>query len=206
MTYQELLDNLIAWLNREGFTELVDIAPTFVRLAENRVARELDLFCFEKVLDTTTATTTVPSDWLRAISGTIEQGTELSGTTHKKVKQAGAGGRPVYYTIIGEEFVYGPSPDREYDVEWVYYGSLPALTNPSDTNWITLNSPELYLWSSLVEACLFLKDDSRAQVWEGRYTDLRDKTALSQERRDLEPGGLAVREQQFRFTGNKRHY
>jgi hypothetical protein len=209
MTYQELLDDLIAWLNREGFTELVDTAPAFVRLAENRVAREMDLFCFEKILDTTTANTTVPADWLRSISGTISQGTgnyELSGTTLKKVRQSGVGGRPIYYTTVGEQFVYGPEPDKEYDVEWVYHGKLPPLTNPSDTNWITLNSPELYLWASLVEACLFLKDDSRSQLWEGRYTDLRDKMMLSQERRDLEPGGLAVREQQYRYSGSKRHY
>lgn len=206
MTYQELQDNLVSWLNREGFTELIDLTPEFIALAERRVARDCDLYTFETVLDSTTSTTDVPSDWMRAKTLTLTQGDryyEVNGAPHKKVMQAGQFGRPLYYSIINETFYFGPTPDQEYAFQAVYYAKPPPLSDSNTSNWVSENNPELYLWAALLEACLFLKDDMRAQVWEGRYMQLKEDTINSQQRRDMESGALAVRETMFR---NARHY
>lgn len=209
MTYQELQESLLKWLNREGFTDLADMSEEFIALAENMIARECDLNAMNKVANLSTATTTVPEDWLRAIAFTIIQGDqnyEVNGAPIKKVMQAGQGGRPLYYAVVGDDFFYGPTPDQEYSFQVQYYGKIPALSATNETNWTSDNYPELILWGAMVAACLFLKDDARLQVWEARFKDVKNSLLLSEEQRDREGGSLAVREQQTRYLGSTRSY
>jgi hypothetical protein len=66
------------------------------------------------------------------------------------------------YSIDGTSiYINGFSGDR--DIE--YYAKLPTLTtNPSTSNWLLLEAPDVYLYAVGLEAAKFLKDVDLAQA------------------------------------------
>ena len=78
--------------------------------------------------------------------------------------------RPKIYTIEGDYLILAPVPDGAYYVRTVYYRRFTALSADADTNWVLSNHRGLYLYASLVEAMLYLRDDARllvfSQLWQ----------------------------------------
>ena len=209
MNYTELKDTVVRWLNREGFQELIDETDFFMEMAQRRIARELDLHAMEVAIARDTSDTTVPADLLRTKAVFLEFGGlthTLSYATIQQVLIAGTAARPVYYNISGNAFVYGPEPDQVYSTGLVYYAQLPVLSDTETTNWLSLNAPELILFASLLEASLFLKDDQRSSVWEGKYMQVRDELEKSDEQMDKASGDLAVRTITPTYSGSKNVY
>jgi hypothetical protein len=67
--------------------------------------------------------------------------------------------------MIGDTFQLVPTPDASYTVELTYYSKIPALSDSNTTNWLLTNSPDVYLYGSLLEAAPYLDDDNKLQVW-----------------------------------------
>lgn len=67
-------------------------------------------------------------------------------------------GRPFRYTIEGENFVFGPSPDSTYTGKLLYWQKFAALSADGDTNWLLTNAPGAYLQGALIELYDYLKD------------------------------------------------
>ena len=75
-------------------------------------------------------------------------------------------GKPNSYTILGDNVLFGPTPDSAYDYSMTYYKSFTALSDAATTNWIILNAPDLYLYGTLLQAEPFLMNDNRVALWE----------------------------------------
>jgi hypothetical protein len=208
--YDSLKATIVRWLNREGFQDLIDEVDIFLVIAQNRVYREIDFHFTEKTLATvTTVPQTLPADFDRMKSVTIgigESRFEVNGSPEKLVAVSGTLGRPLFYSTSADGIEWGTTPDQEFDVTLSYWSRPENLGASNTSNWITINAPELLLFGSLLEASLFLKDDQRAQVWLGRYGQIKQEIENAEERRDKEPGGLSVREQIYRYSGSKRIY
>lgn len=71
---------------------------------------------------------------------------------------------PEAYTVENDALRFGPQPDQQYIVRTNYYQKFPALASAS-TNWLMTNAPNLYLYGSILEACIFLGDDANAQKY-----------------------------------------
>ena len=69
-----------------------------------------------------------------------------------------AAGFSNHFTIIGNSLYTYPLSTN--DVELVYYGLIPALTDSATTNWLITKAPSLYLRMSLMFAYDFIKDDA----------------------------------------------
>lgn len=197
-TYDNLKTEVVSWLNREGFASLVAQVDTFLGMAQRRVFRTCDFRCLEESTTDTTATLTLPADYQRSkalfLSIGSTQAEVTGGSYHNLLNLMGGSPRcPVKYAIQGGSLVLAPTPDQEYDYTLLYYKSLPLLSDSNTTNWFTDNAPELLLFGSLVEACLFLKDDNRAQVWQARFDQTKEDIQTSDDRQDKEYGGMAVR-------------
>jgi hypothetical protein len=67
-------------------------------------------------------------------------------------------GRPFRYTIEGENFVFGPSPDSTYTGKVLYWQKFAALSAEGDYNWLLTNAPGAYLQGALIELYDYLKD------------------------------------------------
>ena len=195
-TYTEIEADVISWLNRTGFTALTDEVETFIALAQRRVWRTADLNAM-LVLDDTidTDTPTIPTDYLRTKAMSITVGGEpqpVFGRPLSKVVAAGTLDTPCIYAPQGTIFRFGPTPDATYAIELVYYASLPVISTSVATNWLSLNAPEIIQFGAIMEACLWLKDDNRAAVWEGRFSQTLNDLEDSEAKMGYEGGSLVV--------------
>tara|TARA_Y100000310_G_C20648036_1_gene797759 strand:- start:927 stop:1847 length:921 start_codon:yes stop_codon:yes gene_type:complete len=92
-----------------------------------------------------------------------------------QTKAAGTVGKPAAYTITGDRFVFGPAPSEDLELKCNYYRRNANTAIDSDTNWIIDNVPMLLLSASLLEAAMFLDDNSSILKWAARYDDLAEK-------------------------------
>ena len=73
------------------------------------------------------------------------------------------------YTIIANQLQVWPITDQE-EMEIVYSSKLPALTTKEPTNWLSLSSPDTYVFGLLVEINAYVKDPETGGVWEQRFS------------------------------------
>lgn len=196
-TYDDLVVKVKSWLNRDNFPELDVEIEDLMAMAQRRIYRLCDFKIMEKKINFLTSAPTVPADYLRTkrMRYTISTASTvvLDGSTLDVVESLGSSDTPYLYTIDAGEFVFGPSPSTERDIDLTYYYGLPLLAPLNQTNWFSENIPELVLFGTLLEAALWLKDDNRAAVWEGRFMATKKEQEDSEAKADKEPGSLRVR-------------
>ena len=177
-TYEGLKSSLANWLNR---TDLTTEIPDFIALAEDRLSQEVRVPTIEKtaavILDANGAVT-IPADFLELKYAFYNENplervslTELRGY----VKTSGD---PVIFAREARQFVFQPIPtmtatDR---LIFIYYKDVPALSALAPTNELLEMAPQLYLYSSLVEASNFLGSDPSR--WETSYQSALSRLLL----------------------------
>ena len=82
---------------------------------------------------------------------------------------------PNFYTIEGGLIIFAPVFDTTYDVKFLYFRKLAAFSSDSDTNWLLTNGPGVYLYATLLEAFLYLANDSRALTMATAYDERIEK-------------------------------
>ena len=171
-TYSTLQTAVANWLDR---SDLTDRVPEFIALAEATFNRVLRL----RAMETTVADTTpsgskedaLPTGYLqmREIHLTTTPVVSLAYITPEimyRIRAGSTSGKPNSYTIVGDNILFGPTPDGAYDYSMTYYKSFDALADGTQTNWLVLNAPDLYLYGTLLQAEPFLMNDERVPLWE----------------------------------------
>lgn len=156
-------------------------------LAQQRIPREMKILGFrEEVTGTmsgsilTDGIMAKPSDWRKTIAFYV--GTGTNNNAHMPVFERDYDYiRSIYpdTSVTGVPKFYGdadynhwliqPTPDQRYPFKIPYYGTLSFLDETTQTNWLTINAPDLLLYASLLESVPFLKVDERIPVWQGYY-------------------------------------
>lgn len=85
--------------------------------------------------------------------------------------------KPEAFTIEGDNFVFGPTPDATYTGKLLYYLRPAALSADLDTNWVLTNASGLLLHGALIQACTYIRDDASIAKWAALYDDLLDQVA-----------------------------
>lgn len=177
-TYAELQTSVADYLARSDLTLSV---PTFIRLCEVHAQRQLRVRKMEKRSVASTqdgggdpsAYLAVPSDFLEARSFTLQTDPKIvmayQAPNMLDTNYTTGSGRPEAFTIIGDNFKFGPTPDAVYTVELIYYAAIDPLTSTNTTNWLLTGYPDIYLYGALCEAAPYIKDDARIAVWMGLY-------------------------------------
>lgn len=193
--YGELKSAIGDFLNR---SDLDSVIPTFIDFAEaefNRYLRVRQMVArAEAVIDTRLSA--VPSDFLEAkdlVIVTATPVTPLQFVTQQEMAQIRrseitSAGKPLYFTVVGDQFEVCPTPDDEYTLEMAYFAKMTALENDSDTNWLLTDYPDLYLYTSLTHSAPYLKDDERTTVWASLATKAKEE--------------LLARDQSASYTGS----
>ena len=175
-TYIGLKASVADFLNRQ---DLAAAIGDFITMAEAQFNRELRVLGMETFSVGTSAasaegfgTVGVPTDWLETRTFRIDQpstGSQiLEYVGEEELDQfqtAGLTNTPRYYTIINGEFQILPAPSGNVTYALRYYAKIPALADGTPTNWLLTKSPDLYLYSALVQSAPYLKDDDRVAVW-----------------------------------------
>lgn len=201
-TYAELKSAIADWLNRD---DLDAVIPNFISLAEahfNRTMRHRKMVTrSDATLDTPYFA--VPADWLENIRFQLNTNpvTPLLYVTPEQAAEErqkyNASGQPLFFSMVGEQFQVVPSPDTSYDAELLYYAKIPALSDANTTNWLLTESPDVYLYGSLVQSAPYLKEDERISVWAGLYQQFVDDMMLADERARIGSSKLKARIRTF---------
>jgi hypothetical protein len=102
-------------------------------------------------------------------------------------------GKPKFYAHVGETFELYPTPDQTYNIELVYYQSIPALSDSNTSNWLLTIAPDAYLYGALMQAAPYLGEDERVQVWNGLYVSAVSAINAVNERTRLSGTSLRMR-------------
>ena len=83
-----------------------------------------------------------------------------------RIRAGSTSSKPITYTIMGDNILFGPTPDAVYTYSMTYYKAIDALSDSATTNWAILNAPDLYMYGTLLQAEPFLMNDGRVPLWE----------------------------------------
>ena len=182
MTYAELTAAIKDYTNNTE-TAFVAAIPTFVKQAEQRIYRSVNLPVNRKnVAGTMTDGNqylTMPTDFLLPLSLSITSSSNQifllnkdSNFVRSTYPNVSTKGTPKYYaTFANDTFIIGPTPDANYVTELHYYYQ-PASIVDTSPSWLGTNADTALLYGSLVEAYTYMKGDAdMMQLYQQRYQE-----------------------------------
>lgn len=159
--------------------DLTSIMPQLVRLAEDVIYGDLDARQQDVKSTLTTAADTqtlaLPNDFMSfrsvsvAFNSSNETLTYLSPTQFYQEYQYDNKGVPRAYTIIGSNILMQPIPDAAYTLNIVYEAKLTNLSDSNTTNWLITAYPSVYLYATLMQCALYIRDDESGAKWANLY-------------------------------------
>jgi hypothetical protein len=172
MTYGELKQAIQDYTENTE-TSFVNNLPLFIRLAEERILKNVQLNLFKKNqfgnMTTGNQYLAAPADFLAPFSLSIDVSGDKEFLLFKDVDfvqtytpDATTTGQPKYYAQFDvDNFIIGPTPDANYVVDIHYLYRPASLTAGSDsgTSWLSENAEISLLYGSLIEAYTYMKGD-----------------------------------------------
>jgi hypothetical protein len=100
---------------------------------------------------------------------------------------------PTFYSLMNGaiELVPPPATGADVEIDMVYYGKIPALSDSNTSNWLLLKAPDVYLYGALVHAAPFLMDDQRISVF-GSFYSQRIEALNDESQKSLHSGSPLV--------------
>ena len=172
-TYEQLKQAIQDYTENDE-TSFVTNLPLFIRQAEERILKNVQLSLFRK---NATASTTasnpylaVPSDYLAPFSLSLRGADgdrffiEFKDPSFVQTytPDTTTTGAPKYYCVFDvDNFLLGPTPDTTYTAELHYFYRPLSLTAGSDsgTTWLSENAEMAMLYGSLIEAYIYMKGE-----------------------------------------------
>lgn len=172
--YGELQTAVENWLNRSDLTSYI---PDFISIGEDYISRDLRIRAMVKRVTASTVSTSayldLPSDYLEMVNVQLNTSSTvlLTYVPPQFIDQyySNNTGAPRYFTIIGSEIQFAPAPDGVYTIELAYYAQFAKQISSTDSSWLHTNASDLLLYSALIAAEPFLKNDSRMTMWASMY-------------------------------------
>lgn len=176
-TYAELQTAIANYLDRSDLTTRI---PEFITLAEAKLNRKLRL---KEMHELSTKTLTSASRLVDKPAGCMEifnidakkaseADTEYEPLTSEYArfmyKHYGTG-EPEYYTERSQIEI-----DKTVSEDWTLrFDCLIKWDIATDsTNWLLTNYPDAYLYGSMLEAEMYVKNDSRFQLWQVNFAEV----------------------------------
>lgn len=172
--YTDLKAAIADWLNRGDLEQQI---PDFITLAEatlNKVIRHNRMVTTGNVtVNANAQKVAAPADMLEPIflqvqadpDAPLEQ-VSVNQLIMLRRNRMRATGTPRFFALVGRDIQVTPVPSGNTVLDVTYYQQIPSLSVGSPTNWLLTYDPDLYLYTSLMHAAPFLRDDARTVVME----------------------------------------
>ena len=183
--YTELQSTIADFLNRDDLTAVI---PTFISLAEARIARDLRHWKQEKrvTANMDERYENLPNDVIEIRQLQLTAGGRILSISSAEMEDRRAasdiGGKPKYMRLTADQIELYPTPDEAYEVSMLYYGRIPALSNLEPDNWLLIDAPDVLLYGALTQAAPYLGEDNRIAIWTGLYQSGIDALNIESER------------------------
>ena len=180
MNYSEL-SQAIQDYTENNETTFVSQIPTFVEQAEELIHRTVMIPELRKNVNANVGQNTPymarPSDFLAPFSFAVIDGSgnytfliekDVNFMREAYPNQTGTTGLPKYYSELDGDFsstnspgnfILGPTPDADYEVQLHYYYDPPSIVS-SGSSWLGDNAEEALLYGSLINAYVFMKGEA----------------------------------------------
>ena len=203
MTYAELTAAIKDYCDNTE-TNFVAAIPTFIKQAEQRIYRSVNLPVNRKNVKGTindgNQYLTMPTDFLFPLSLSIYTYPDVANSNQifllnkdanfirATYPNASTKGVPKYYGIFASDaFILGPTPNDDFTTELHYYYQPASIVDPldtSNTSWLGTNADTVLLYGSLVEAYTYMKGDAdMMQLYQQRYQEALDLLKMQAEGR-----------------------
>jgi hypothetical protein len=165
-TYSKLIQAVISFSHR---SDLSDIVPNLIRLAEDKIYGALD--SNKQDLSDTLVTVAdqnfvnLPSDFIKLRTATIISNTFVKSLDYLAPDQLNTlyddeqTGVPRVYTTFENLMALRPIPDAVYNVSIVYEARATYLSDDNASNWILTNYPLIYLYATLEQVAMYINED-----------------------------------------------
>jgi hypothetical protein len=155
-------------------TSFVNNLPLFIRQAEERILKNVQLSLFRKNAQATATISNpflaVPPDYLAAFSLSLrgDDGDRFflefkdPSFLQNYTPDATTVGEPRYYAVFDiDNFLLAPTPDAAYTAELHYFYRPVSLTAGAEggTTWLSENAQMALLYGSLIEAYIYMKGE-----------------------------------------------
>ena len=185
MTYAELKQAIQDYTENDE-TTFVNNLPLFIRLAEERILKSVQLNLFQKnqagSMSSGNQYLAAPSDFLAPFSLSITANGDTEFLLFKDLDFAQTytpdpttTGQPKYYAQFDvDNFIIAPTPDANYVVDIHYLYRPASLTEGADsgTTWLSNEAEITLLYASLIEAYTFMKGDPNLMtMYNQRYME-----------------------------------
>ena len=172
LTYANLKTALQDYTENDE-TSFVNNLPLFIRLAEERILKSVQLNIFQKNVSGNMTSgnqyLAAPSDFLTPFSLSITNSSSVEFLQFKSLEFAQAHnpnssttGTPRYYAQFDTDyFIVAPTPDSAYTATLSYFYRPTSLTAGSDsgTTWLSENAELSMLYGSLLECYTYMKGE-----------------------------------------------
>jgi len=185
-TYDQLKQAIQDYTENDE-TSFVTNLPLFIRQAEERILKNVQLSLFRKNVSGNMTSSNkylaCPSDFLAPYSlSFVNSDSDHVFLDFKDVDfvqsfnpDATTTGNPRYYAVFDiDNFVLGPTPDSSYAVELHYFYRPASLTAGagSGTTWLSENAELALLYGSLIEAYIYMKGEQDVMAqYEKRFAE-----------------------------------
>lgn len=185
-TFSELKDAIKSWSKR---TDLDSTIPDFIKLAETRINRNIRVRSMETRVTASTVSGQkyygLPTNFvqMRHFKLNTSPVTDLEYLTPERLDTLWAGsqtGKPLVYTLVGDEVRVAPTPGSVYTMEMLYYQKFAALSDTNPTTELLTSSPDIYLYGALIELSAFTEHNEGILKW----TQLFNETITAMQNED----------------------
>lgn len=162
--FDSLSKSIAKWLNR---TDLTDVIPDFVRMAEAEFTRDTRIrSSFQVVIKSDYSVSgeiALPSDLLELRQ--LEYASHIMTELPLSTWQAKLRGN--YYARIGEVLHITGKPKGAYTL--TYLQKLPQLVFNSDSNWLLREHYDVYLWKCCELGSAWMRDVDGVSSYNQKY-------------------------------------
>jgi len=179
MNYNQIKQVALSYSDRED-SDTLNMMDNFLRIVESRMNRLLDVREMSQrsimYAETDKEYYGLPKCFsgIRSIEvynvDTPNSKTSLQYLSPEMMNAfIGSGGVQPKYTIIADQFRIYPAQIDGCIFQIVYYGDLPALSDVTPENFMSIDYPDVYIFGLLIEINSYAKDPATAQLWESRF-------------------------------------
>jgi len=185
LTYSNLITTIEQYLERSD-SAVVNQIPVAITLCEFEIAQQMKSLGQQRVVESTMTTGSAgaiiqkPARWRKTVSFNVTGPNGPQPVFLRKYEyllnyNTGAStGIPLYYADYDYgHWIVSPPPDQAYPFEVLYYERIQPLDSNNQTNWITQNAPNAYIYGTLLQFMPFLKNDQRT-VFQEKYKEAMD--------------------------------
>jgi len=167
-------------------TSFVNNIPLFIRMAEERILKSVQLNLFQKNqfgnMSSGNEYLATPSDFLAPFSLSIDVSGDKDFLLFKDLDfvqtytpDATTTGQPKYYAQFDvDNFILAPTPDANYtvDIHYLYRPASITVGAEDGTTWLSENAELALLYGSLIEAYIYMKGDANLmQMYNQRFSE-----------------------------------